>query len=89
MGRRQLTVYVRRGCHLCSDMTRALYRLQDELAFNLTEVDIDRDPLLTARYGERVPVLTGGEVELCHHFLDRETLRAWCRASPQGPEQGE
>ncbi len=87
MGSRQLTVYVRRGCHLCSDMTHALYRLQNELAFSLTEVDIDRDPVLTARYGERVPVLTGGGVELCQHYLDRERLRAWCAASAQNPEE--
>ena len=89
MASRRLTVYVRRGCQLCTDMTHALYRLQDELAFSLTEVDIDRDPVLTARYGERVPVLTGGEVELCHHFLDRERLRAWCNGLARGPDQGE
>ena len=86
---RQLTVYVRRGCHLCTDMTRGLYRLQDELGFSLIEIDIDRDPVLTARYGERVPVLTGGEVELCHHFLDRERLRAWCAETAADQESGE
>ena len=82
---RRLTVYVRRGCHLCTDMVVALYRLQDELGFELTEVDIDRDPALVARYDTRVPVLVGGEDELCHHFLDGERLRAWCGAASCGP----
>lgn len=75
---RQLTVYVRRGCHLCTDMTVALNRLRDELRFSLEEVDIDRDPELAERYGTRVPVLTGGGQELCHYFLDQERLREWC-----------
>ena len=59
-------------------MVVALYRLQDELGFRLAEIDIDRDPALTERYGARVPVLTGGDVELCHYFLDEARLRAWC-----------
>ena len=84
---RELTVYVRRGCHLCTDMTLALYRLQDELGFTLAEVDVDRDPALAARYGGRVPVLAGGSVELCHYFLDKDRLRAWCAARDDAPER--
>ena len=66
-------------------MVVGLYRLQEELGFELTEVDIDRDPALVARYDTRVPVLVGGEAELCHHFLDRERLREWCGAAAGGP----
>ena len=43
---RQLTVYVRRGCHLCTDMTQALERLRQELDFEINTVDIERDPQL-------------------------------------------
>ena len=77
---RHLTVYSRYGCHLCTDMAVALKRLQDELGFSVSEVDIDRDAALAARYGAQVPVLTGGDVELCHYFLDEARLRAWCAA---------
>ncbi|MGB5259462.1 MAG: glutaredoxin family protein [Gammaproteobacteria bacterium] len=79
--KKHLTVYVRRGCHLCSDMTVALRRLQDELGFTVSEIDIDRDPVLVERYGAQVPVLTGEDVELCHYFLDADRLRAWCAGS--------
>jgi hypothetical protein len=65
-------------------MTVALNRLKDELRFSLEEVDIDRDPVLAERYGTRVPVLTGGGQELCHYFLDRERLRAWCNTPNDG-----
>ncbi len=66
-------------------MAVALYRLQDELGFNLSEVDIERDPELTERYGARVPVLTGGDDELCHYFLDEDRLREWCTGPGEAP----
>lgn len=78
---KQLKVYVRRGCHLCTDMSVALMRLQGALGYHLVEIDIDRDPELVERYGTRVPVLVGGDTELCHYFLDTERLRAWCDAA--------
>ena len=74
----RLTVYTRRGCHLCEDMTQALERLRHELGFGYSTVDIDPEPELVERYGTRVPVLAAGETELCYYFLDEELLRAWC-----------
>ena len=72
----QLTVYTRRGCHLCSEMTQALERLRPELGFQLLDVDIDSDPGLRSRYDTRVPVLVAGEVEICYYFLEESRLRA-------------
>lgn len=77
----ELTVYVRRGCHLCTDMTQALERLRHELGFTYTAIDIDRDPALAGRYGTRVPVLVGDGREICYYFLEEEQLRSHC-ASP-------
>ncbi|MGB5473543.1 MAG: glutaredoxin family protein [Gammaproteobacteria bacterium] len=82
----QLTVYVRRGCHLCTDMTLALERLRHELDFTFVTVDIDRDPDLAGRYGTRVPVLVGGGGhELCYYFLDEDRLRSHCQRVPDTP----
>ena len=78
---RSLTVYVRRGCHLCTDMTQALQRLRHELGFEVTEVDIDADPELRQRYDTRVPVLVAGATEVCYYFLEEDRLRA-CLQSP-------
>ena len=75
----QLTVYTRRGCHLCSDMMQALERLRPELGFQLLEVDIDADPELRRRFDTRVPVLAAGEVEICYYFLEEARLRAHLR----------
>ena len=39
------------------------------------ELDVDADPALEARYGERVPVLTDAAGrELCHYRLDPAVL---------------
>jgi hypothetical protein len=41
-------------------------------------VDVDRDPELIARYGHKVPVLTGpDQSEICHYFLDPQALQAY------------
>lgn len=71
-----LTLYGRRGCHLCEDMELALSGLQKELDFRLETIDIDSDPELVVVYGSLVPVLKDGEIEICHYFLDPQALRA-------------
>jgi len=74
-----LTLYSRSYCHLCDDMVAALEPLRLEFGFGLAWVDVDRDPALEARYGERVPVLAHGDAELCHYFLDSAGVRARLR----------
>jgi len=76
----RLTVFVRRGCHLCTDMTQALERLRPELGFEYSEVDIDRDPDLLSRYDTRVPVLVAGDTEICYYFLEEQQLRAYIQS---------
>jgi glutaredoxin len=76
----RLTVFVRRGCHLCTDMTQALERLRHELGFEYSEVDIDRDPDLLSRYDTRVPVLVAGDTEICYYFLEEQRLRAYLQS---------
>jgi thioredoxin reductase (NADPH) len=33
-------------------------------------IDVDEDPVLQSRYGERVPVLVADGKEVCHYHLD-------------------
>ena len=65
-----LTLFRRAGCHLCEDLENQLAELFEPADFRLERVDIDEDPTLQARYNEWVPVLTHGDFEICHHFLD-------------------
>ena len=51
------------GCHLCEMAERDLASLQRRYPHRLSLVDISRDPLLLARYGERIPVVQVGDRE--------------------------
>lgn len=72
-----LTLYLRRDCHLCAEMRTALERVRPRLGFALALVDVDGDPALAERYGHKVPVLTAGDFEICHYFLDEPELLAY------------
>jgi len=50
-----LILYVKPGCHLC-DEARAVIRVADP-DLVVEEKDITTDPGLTARFGNRIPVL--------------------------------
>jgi len=72
----RLLLYGRAWCHLCEDMAVALRGLQDELDFAFEILDVDADPVLEARFGERVPVLVAADgSEVCHYHLDEAALR--------------
>ncbi len=74
-----LTVYSRRGCHLCEDLLGELEPLLRQRA-RLSVVDVDTDASLRERYGVLVPVVCADEQELCHYHLDRPAVLAWLAA---------
>jgi glutaredoxin len=59
-----ITLYTRPGCHLCDEAREAILALGEELPqFELSEVNIEQDEGLLARYLERIPVVAvDGEV---------------------------
>jgi glutaredoxin len=77
----ELTVFVRQGCHLCTDMLQSLEHLKSELDFRYRVRDVDEDAVLATRYGDRVPVLVAGVSELCWYFLDTDRLREYLRSA--------
>ena len=78
----KLTLLVRAYCHLCDEMREALAPLTAENGATVELIDVDADPGLEARWGDKVPVLLAGSRELCHFKLDRAALaRHLSRAS--------
>ncbi|MCW5595069.1 MAG: glutaredoxin family protein [Rhodocyclaceae bacterium] len=75
--RARLTVYSRAWCHLCDDLLNALRPICEELGADIEVIDIDAHPEFEEALGERVPVVMGGESELCHYFLDAAAVRAY------------
>ena len=66
----KLTVLSREYCHLCQEMIAGLEQLRGRHDFAVEVVDVDRHPALEEKWGDKVPVLLDGELEICHYFLD-------------------
>lgn len=54
---KRVTLYTRRGCHLCDDAKQVLAAARLRAPFDYEEVDIDRDPALVRLYNDEVPVI--------------------------------
>jgi len=53
----RITIMSRPECHLCHVVARVAAWVQEEFAFQLTIIDIDRDEQLRQQYGDRIPVV--------------------------------
>jgi glutaredoxin len=72
----RLELYTRPGCHLGNDLRAICERLAEEIAFELTEVNIETDPALQARYEREVPVLfVDGRLVVRFRTSERELRR--------------
>lgn len=73
-----LTLLTRAYCHLCDEMRAALRPIAERSSATIDEIDVDANPALEARFGERVPVVILGGIdgrELCHFRLDAQRVR--------------
>jgi glutaredoxin len=74
-GPRDVTIYSRPGCHLCEEAKTQIAPLLAEFSARLTEIDIDRDPDLRARYDYDVPVIFLGSRKAAKHRVDLVQFR--------------
>lgn len=79
----QLSMYRRRGCHLCEDMQENLANYAVEMDFEVDVIDIDADPALISQFGTKVPVLMHRNHEICHYFLDLKALQMYFSQPPE------
>ncbi|MDT9026362.1 glutaredoxin family protein [Rossellomorea yichunensis] len=54
---KQVLFYTRNQCGLCQDAKITLKLLEDELGFEIKEIDIDENDDLTERFGLMIPVV--------------------------------
>jgi glutaredoxin len=63
-------VYSRPGCHLCEEAKLVITSsLANNNVFTFEEIDVDSDPVLTARYGFDIPVILINGIEVFKHRL--------------------
>ncbi len=68
-----VTVYTRRGCHLCEEAER-IVAAEARGRAEVVLVDIDADETLTDRYTVRVPVVAVDGVEVAELVVGREEV---------------
>ncbi len=80
-GAHTVTLFTRVDCHLCADADALLTRLAASMRavegapFTVDAVDIDSDPALSDRYGDRVPVIAVDGREIAEAPIEEITLR--------------
>ena len=77
-----LTLYTRTGCPLCEEMAVEVAALTADTGHDVVAIDVDADVALRANFGWDVPLLFGGDVEICRHQLNLPAFREWLRAHP-------
>lgn len=71
----EVTLYTRKGCHLCDEAKAQMAPLLREFDARLREVDIDADETLRALYDVDVPVIFLGDRKVAKHRLDLAQFR--------------
>ncbi len=80
----EVTLYTRKGCHLCDEAKAQMAPLLREFGARLREVDIDADEKLRALYDVDVPVIFLGGRKVAKHRLDLEQFRRQLERARQG-----
>ena len=79
-----VTIYSRPGCHLCEEAKTRIAPLLQKFSARLTEINIDEDAQLRARYDYDVPVIFLGTRKAAKHRVDLDQFRRQLRdASPE------
>ena len=78
-GPRDVTIYSRPGCHLCEEAKSKIAPLLKEISASLTEINIDEDRELRARYDYDVPVIFLGARKVAKHRVDLAQFRRQLR----------
>lgn len=72
----RFTVLTREYCHLCEVLLGGLRQLQARHDFDIEVIDVDSRPELEERWGDKVPVVLDGHLEVCHYHLDPAAVEA-------------
>ena len=70
----EVVLYGKAGCHLCEEARAVLDEVRARRPYDLVEVDVSLDPVLNARYGERIPVVEVAGEDAFEFFVDSAAL---------------
>ncbi|GGE81494.1 glutaredoxin family protein [Priestia taiwanensis] len=71
----KLKMYSKDKCCLCEDAKKVLHKLQEEMTFEIEEIDIYTDDVLLEKYQIMIPVIEVSEEVLAYGIIKEEHLR--------------
>ena len=88
----RVTLYTKKDCELCDEARADLAELQPSVPHRLVEIDVESDPVLSARHGDSLPVVETGPYTLRAPFsltdLKVVLLSAQQHAAGNPPPEG-
>ena len=70
-----ITIYSKKGCHLCEVAMQKLLEIRQEFQFSLTEIDIENDEKLFQKYKYLIPVIEIDGKEVFTYKIDENKLK--------------
>jgi glutaredoxin len=77
----KVTLYSKAGCHLCDEARDMLDEIATQVPYDLTEVDIRKDPQIFELYRYRIPVILLNETVVAEGRIDYNSLASAFGAS--------
>lgn len=87
-----VTIYTKKGCHLCDVAKENILAAADPKEFALEEIDIETDEQLFARYRYDIPVVLINGVKAFKHSVDAKEFKRKLKrlgAAPWGVARAE
>lgn len=78
-----MTIFSRPDCHLCAVVEKMARQLPPEWNLTVERIDVDTEPELQARYGNRIPVVLLDGHELCAGVFTEGELRRALSGAPK------
>lgn len=72
---REIKILSRADCHLCEVVKKIAQRLQEEMCFRLSVIDVSQDDRTLARYGSQIPVVLIDDFEALSGTMTEGELR--------------
>ena len=71
-----LVLYTRQGCHLCDAFIDELQQFQKNFLNEVTLRDVDENKADCEAFGDKVPILFNGDIEICRYFFDANKIES-------------
>ena len=78
-----ITIYSKKDCHLCDSAKETLLKLQQEIPFSLTEIDIEEDNMAFEKYKHLIPVIEIDGKKVFTYRINENELKKLLRLRSQ------